>query len=78
MNIALMTKWIWRLFDPSEQDKLWFKLLQAKYVNSDNIYDASTQGGSQFRRSLNKIKHFFKLGSRFVVGNGRKMFFWTD
>jgi hypothetical protein len=58
MNIALMTKWIWRLFDPSEQDKLWFKLLQAKYVNSDNIFAASTQGGSQFWRSLNKIKLF--------------------
>jgi hypothetical protein len=47
-------------------------------VISDNIFAASTQGGSQFWLSLNKIKHFFKLGSRFVVGNGRKTFFWTD
>jgi mannosylglycoprotein endo-beta-mannosidase len=78
MNIALMIKWIWRLFHPSEQDNLWYKLLQAKYVNSDNIFATSTQGGSQFWRSLNKIKHFFKLGSRFVVGNGRKTLFWTD
>jgi hypothetical protein len=78
MNIALMTKWIWRLFDPSEQDKLWFKLLQAKYMNTDNIFAASTQGGSQFWRSINKIKHFFKLGSRFLVGNGKRTFFWTD
>jgi hypothetical protein len=65
INIALMTKWIWRLFDPSEQDKLWYKLLHAKYVNSDNIFAASTQDGSQFWRSINKIKRFFKLGSRF-------------
>jgi hypothetical protein len=75
MNIALLCKWIWRLFDSSEQDKLWFKLLQAKYVNSGNIFATTTQGGSQFWRSLNKIKHFFKLGSSFVVGNDRKFFF---
>jgi hypothetical protein len=78
MNIALMSKWIWRLFDPSKQDKLWFKLLQAKYVNADNIFASSTEGGSQFWRSINKIKHFFKLGARFLVGDGRKTFFWTD
>jgi hypothetical protein len=66
------------LFDSSEQDNLWFKLLQAKYVNSGNIFATATQGGSQFWHSLNKIKHFFKLGSSFVVGNGRKTFFWTD
>jgi hypothetical protein len=47
-------------------------------MNSNNIFAASTQGGSQFWRCLNKIKHFFKLGSRFVVGNDRKTFFWTD
>jgi hypothetical protein len=78
MNIALLSKWIWRLFDPSEQDKLWFKLLHAKYVNAGNIFATNTQGGSQFWRSLNKIKQYFKLGSRFLVGNGRKTFFWTD
>jgi hypothetical protein len=69
---------LWRLFDPSEQDTLWFKLLQAKYINAGNIFATTTQGGSQFWRSLNKIKHYFKLGSRFLVGNGRKTFFWTD
>jgi hypothetical protein len=78
MNIALMSKWIWRLFDPSEQDNLWFKLLQAKYVNADNIFASSTQGGSQFWRSINKIKHFFKLGAGFLVGDGRRTLFWTD
>jgi hypothetical protein len=77
MNIALMSKWIWRLFDPSEQDKLWFKLLQAKYVNADNIFASSTQGGSQFWRSINKIKHLFKLGARYSVGDGRRTLFWT-
>jgi hypothetical protein len=61
MNIALLTKWIWRLFDSSEQDNLWFKLLQAKYVNSGNIFATATQGGSQFWRSLNKSNIFSSL-----------------
>jgi hypothetical protein len=78
LNIALMTKWIWRLFDPDEHTSLWYKLLQAKYFNTDNIFAASNQGGSQFWRSLNKIKHFFKLGARFHVENGEKISFWTD
>jgi hypothetical protein len=78
LNIALMTKWIWRLFDPAEQNSLWFKLLQAKYFNTDNIFAATSQGGSQFWRSINKIKHFFKLGARYTVENGEKVCFWTD
>jgi hypothetical protein len=52
--------------------------LQAKYVIADNIFASSTQGGSQFWRSIDKIKHFFKLGARFLVGDGRRTLFWTD
>jgi hypothetical protein len=79
LNIALMTKWIWRLFDPGEHDSLWFfKLLQAKYVNTDNMFASFSQGGSQFWRSLNKIKQFFKLGAKFEIGNGHRVLFWTD
>jgi hypothetical protein len=75
LNIALMTKWIWRLFDPAEHNSLWFKLLQAKYFNTDNIFATTSQGGSQFWRSINKIKHFFKLGARYHVENGEKTSF---
>jgi hypothetical protein len=27
---------------------------------------------------LHKIKHFFKLGAKHLIGNGRRTFFWTD
>jgi hypothetical protein len=73
-----MTKWIWRLSDPAEHNSLRFKLLQAKYFNTDNIFAATSQGGSQFWRSINKIKHFFKLGAKYHVENGEKVCFWTD
>jgi hypothetical protein len=78
LNIALMTKWIWRLSDPAEHNSLWFKLLQAKNFNTDNIFAGTSQGGSQFWRNINKIKHFFKLGAKYNVENGEKDCFWTD
>jgi hypothetical protein len=73
-----MTKWIWRLSDPVEHNFLWFKLLQAKYFNTDNIFAATSQGGSQFWRNVNKIKHLFKLGAKYHVEKGEKVCFWTD
>jgi hypothetical protein len=73
-----MSKWIWRIFNPDEHHNLWFKLLRAKYFNVDNIFARNSQGGSQFWRSLHKIKHLFKLGAKFTPGNGEKIFFWTD
>jgi hypothetical protein len=73
-----MIKWIWRIFDPAEHNNLWFKLLRAKYMNVDNIFARNSQGGSQFWRSLNKIKHLFKLGAKFLPGSGERIFFWTD
>jgi hypothetical protein len=75
-NAALMSKWIWRIFNPDEHHNLWFKLLRAKYFNVDNIFARNSQGGSQFWRSLHKIKHLFKLGAKFTPGNGEKIFFF--
>jgi hypothetical protein len=64
-NAALMVKWIWRIFYPIEHHNLWYKLLRAKYLSVDNIFARNSQGGSQFWRSINKIKHLFKLGSKY-------------
>jgi hypothetical protein len=77
-NAALMIKWIWRIFYPDEHNNLWFKLLRAKYMNVDNIFARNSQGGSQFWRSIHKIKHLFKLGAKFLPGSGERIFFWTD
>jgi hypothetical protein len=78
LNIALMTKWIWRLSNPAEQNSLWFKLLQAKYINTDKKFAGTSQGGSQFWQNINKINHFFKLGAKYKVENGERVCFWTD
>jgi hypothetical protein len=42
------------------------------------LFEGSRQGGSQFWKSLHKIKHFFKLGAKHMIGDGRRTCFWTD
>jgi hypothetical protein len=78
LNIALMTKWIWRLYNEDEGQCLWLKLLRAKYPGATNIFSSSPSGGSPFWHQLHKIKHFFKLGAKFILGNGQNILFWTD
>jgi hypothetical protein len=78
LNFALMTIWIWGLFDPNERGNLWHKLLRTKYRNADNIFAKTGQGDSQFWQSINKIKLLLKLGAKFLLGNGERVLFWTD
>jgi hypothetical protein len=35
-------------------------------------------GGSPFWKSLHKIKHFFKLGAKHMVYDGKRTMFWLD
>jgi hypothetical protein len=76
MNIALLLKWVWKLFQ--EDNPIWAQILRAKYISADNIFAGSGQGGSQFWRSIHKIKHFFKLGATYHVNDGQRTLFWLD
>jgi hypothetical protein len=78
MNIALLVKWIWKLHNESAQDTLWHRIIRAKYPGAADIFGSSAQGGSPFWQSLHKIKHYFKLGAKYLVGNGSTVRFWTD
>ena len=76
MNIALLLKWVWKLFH--NPGSIWHKLVSAKYPEASDIFAATTHGGSQFWQSIHKVKHFFKLGARYVVRNGQRTAFWLD
>jgi hypothetical protein len=71
MNVALMVKWIWRLFTETSDSSLWHQIIRAKYPGSGNIFNSTANGGSPFWHILHKIKDYFKLGARFRLGNGK-------
>jgi hypothetical protein len=76
MNVALMLKWVWKLYQPSVA--IWAKIIKAKYPTAEDIFAGTTTSRSQFWRSLHKIKHFFKLGATHVVKSGNRTSFWSD
>jgi hypothetical protein len=47
MNIALLLKWIWRLYQ--DEDTIWTQILRAKYQNASSILTGSGQGGTPGR-----------------------------
>jgi hypothetical protein len=68
LNECLLTKWIWKLY--KQKNSLWVRLLTAKYIDMSDFFRSKEGQGSQFWRSLHKIKHLFKWGTIHKVGNG--------
>jgi hypothetical protein len=50
-----MKKWIWKLYE--QKDSMWVKLLRAKYMKDDDFFKLKSNQGSQFWKSLHKVKH---------------------
>jgi hypothetical protein len=74
MNISLMLKWIWKLYQNS--DGLWADLIRAKYLRGRDLFDKEVPTrGSQFWNAIQKIKWHFKLGARHRVHSGKRTFF---
>jgi hypothetical protein len=44
MNIALLVKWIWRLFKDALEDTLWHRIIRAKYPGATDIFASNPQG----------------------------------
>jgi hypothetical protein len=42
------------------------------------LFQGFEQGGSQFWKNLHKIKHYFKLGAKHMIDDGRRTCFWSD
>jgi hypothetical protein len=73
MNLALLLKWVWKLYN--EEDTIWSKIINAKYTDAEDLFSGTGQGGSQFWKSDHKVKHFFKIGAKHSVGDGRQTCF---
>jgi hypothetical protein len=77
MNIALMAKWIWRIYSEQNPELLWLRLLKAKY-KTEEIFSTNLVGCSPFWHSIHKVKDHFKLGVRFLPGRRSSVSFWRD
>jgi hypothetical protein len=58
LNECLMIKWIWKLY--RQKGSLWVRLLTAKYMKDGDLFRSREGQGSQFWKSLHKIKRLFK------------------
>jgi hypothetical protein len=71
-----MTKWVWKLY--KQKDSLWVILLTAKYMKDGDLFKSKGGQGSQFWKSIHKVKHLFKWGVVHKVGNEKLTSFWDD
>jgi hypothetical protein len=77
MNISLMLKWIWKLYQ--DEEGLWADLIRAKYLGGRDLFSREVPtNGSQFWNSIQKIKWYFKIGAKHEVRNGERTYFWLD
>jgi hypothetical protein len=77
MNIALMAKWIWRIYSAENYDLLWWRLLSAKYRTLE-IFSHNPNSCSPFWHNIHKVKEHFILGVRFCPGRNSSTSFWKD
>jgi hypothetical protein len=78
MNISLMVKLIWRLFSEDPESTLWHRIIAAKYPGASDVFNSNPNGGSPFWHNIHKVKDIFKLGAKFILGDGHCINFWTD
>jgi hypothetical protein len=76
LNIVVMLKSVWKLYQ--DDNYICVDIIRAKYPSASNIFSHSWSGVPSFGEvwTLNKIKNFFKLGTKHEVRNGQHTLFW--
>lgn len=76
MNIALLAKWIFKLESPDQS--LCTSLLRNKYLQEGGVFQCRAEEGSQFWKGVLSTRDWVKLGTEWLVGDGRHILFWKD
>ncbi|KAG7533623.1 Ribonuclease H domain [Arabidopsis thaliana x Arabidopsis arenosa] len=80
MNKALISKVGWRLI--KDHTSLWARVLRSKYkvggLQDRTWINAKRPSSSTWRSVIGGLKEVVTRGSRWVVGDGREVRFWTD
>ena len=75
MNIALLSKWLWKL--AQNKQGLWADILRAKYFPDGNFFTSKAKG-STFWNGIQAVKPAFMLGAKLSVDDGNSTRFWLD
>ena len=76
-NDAMLGKQVWRLFH--DRTSLVYKVFQAKYFTSGNIFDAVVSPRYSFAwRSILQSQEGVLRGAQWRVGDGRDINIWSD
>ena len=76
MNIALLSKWLWRI--ETGDGGLWLQIIRAKYLRLQPLAFASRTGGSQFWQAIIQLMPVLRIGTSILVGTGTNTLFWLD
>jgi hypothetical protein len=61
--------WVWKIVS----DETWYSLVKAKYMQNGNVFLSKNKGVSQFWKGLHKVKHLFRWGVVFSIGDGKPL-----
>ncbi|KAE8807539.1 ABC transporter G family member 37 [Hordeum vulgare] len=76
MNIALLTKWLWRI--PNGDGGLWLDIIRSKYLWGQPLTFCQRSGGPQFWQSVIQLLPVLHIGSSISIGSGSATLFWFD
>jgi len=80
INKALVSKVGWRLIN--DRNSLWARILRSKYrvgeLNDRTWVEKKRPCSSTWRSVVAGLREVVSRGSRWVVGNGRDILFWSD
>jgi hypothetical protein len=76
MNIALLSKWLWKLFN---EKGFWQTILENKYLKNTTMGQCTQKvGDSHLWQGLMEVKPLFLSCCNLKVGMGTKTRFWED
>ncbi|KAJ4789773.1 RNA-directed DNA polymerase (reverse transcriptase)-related family protein [Rhynchospora pubera] len=77
LNISLLLKWLWRLFDV--QNSQWAVLTRSMLASRSHTSPLTwTARGSFFWKDLMTLRHIFSISTYFTLGDGKDALFWLS
>ena len=76
MNIALLTRWLWRI--DNGEGGLWLTIIRNKYLRGQPLAFCQRTGGSQFWQSVIQLLPVLRISTSISVGSGASTLFWFD